>query len=69
MHPILQVVDLLKKKRDMTFNEVSFVIYLFSDLHLRVHLYGYLKEGLMFALVSSFLDGKIHQTVSISTAY
>lgn len=69
MHPILQVVDLLKKKRDMTFNEVSFVIYLFSDLHLHVHLYGYLKEGLMFALVSSFLDGKIHQTVSISTAY
>ena len=39
--------------------------------HLHVHLYGYLKEGLMsatneisFALVSSFLGGKIHRTVS-----
>lgn len=71
VNPILQVVDLLKKKRDMTFNEVSFVIYLFSDRIFMFTSMATSRKGLMsatneisFALVSSFLGDKFHLTVS-----
>ena len=55
VNPILQVVDLLKKKRDMTFNEVSFVIYLFSDRIFMFTSMATSKKGLCLQQMKSLL--------------